>query len=62
MKLKVENQALMQLLKGEIKKRTSSQLEITSEASSSRRVGPQFIPQPTPINLEGQMAEKAKAI
>lgn len=35
MKLKVENQALIQLLNEEIKKRTSSHLKITYEASSA---------------------------
>lgn len=40
MKLKVENQSLMQLLKEEIKKRTTSNLKTTFEAYFARRVDP----------------------
>lgn len=62
MKLKVENQALMQLLKEEIKKRTSSHLETTFEVSSNRRVNPQAILQLAPSNPEAIVVEKANAI
>ena len=44
----------MQLLKEEIKKRTSSNLENTCEASFARRVNPQIIIPPALVNLEDQ--------
>lgn len=62
MRLKLENQALIQLIKEEYKKRPPIIPNTTSEASSARRVDPQVMIPPIQLNAEGRVAEKAKAV